>query len=52
MTIANKREDCYATVGVHPTRCNEFEENEAEKYFEELSVEAQNPKVLAIGECG
>ena len=33
-------------------RCNEFEETEAEKYFEELSVEAQNPKVVAIGECG
>lgn len=42
----------YATVGCHPTRCNEFVESEI-GYLESLQklVRAEN-KVVAIGECG
>ena len=45
----------YSTVGVHPTRCNEFEAD-AEKHFAALLEVAQQGikvgKVIAIGECG
>ena len=43
----------FATVGCHPTMCNEFED-EATKYLEgllELALENKD-KVKAIGECG
>ena len=52
LQIAHKREDCYSTVGVHPTRCNEFVENDPEKYLNDLAKLAQDENVLAIGECG
>ncbi|KAJ1567848.1 TatD DNase, partial [Nowakowskiella sp. JEL0078] len=54
--------DClYSTVGCHPTRSNEFEEN-PEFYFNELlrlasgeygkSAAPEKRKIVAIGECG
>ncbi|XP_021892423.1 putative deoxyribonuclease TATDN1 isoform X2 [Carica papaya] len=47
----------FCTVGVHPTRCKEFEENgDPEKHFQALLSLAkegiQKGKVVAIGECG
>lgn len=44
----------YLTVGIHPTRCNEFKEENYEEYFSNLSkiIEEGKDKVVAIGECG
>ncbi|KAG8483794.1 hypothetical protein CXB51_023477 [Gossypium anomalum] len=47
----------FCTVGVHPTRCKEFEESgDPEKHFQALLALAkegiQKGKVVAIGECG
>ncbi|GLD96333.1 hypothetical protein PINS_up005016 [Pythium insidiosum] len=50
----------FSTVGVHPTRCREFEENEngldADAYFSALEAACkegmQDGTVVAIGECG
>lgn len=47
----------FCTVGVHPTRCKEFEESgDPEKHFQALLSLAkegiQKGKVVAIGECG
>lgn len=51
-------ERLFCTVGVHPTRCREFEEHKggAEAYLSELSAVVEDGlldrKVVAIGECG
>lgn len=47
----------FCTVGVHPTRCSEFEDSgNPQKHFEELLALARDGhakgKVVAIGECG
>lgn len=48
----------FATVGVHPTRCNEFEAEgrTPDSYFEELLALCERGSkegiVVAIGECG
>ena len=51
-----KRSDrLYHTVGVHPTRCSEFESNPTE-YLEKLIAvtqdESKRDKIVAIGEFG
>jgi TatD DNase family protein len=46
----------FATVGCHPTRCNEFEESASgpEGYLQDLLslIKSNKSKVVAIGECG
>ncbi len=46
--LAEKYENLYATVGIHPHHADKLE-NDWEKHFEKL---AKHPKVVAVGECG
>lgn len=56
LSIAQKHENLYSTVGCHPTRCNEFIKYEKGPgaYLEELREFAcqDKKKVVAIGEIG
>lgn len=57
LAIAETDARLFCTVGVHPTRCNEFEESgDPEKHFQALLSLAkegvERGKVVAIGECG
>ncbi|XP_063696946.1 deoxyribonuclease TATDN1 [Culicoides brevitarsis] len=42
------------TVGIHPTRCNEFIDNDPDKFYEFLchEIEESRDKVSAVGELG
>ena len=46
----------YSTVGIHPTRCSEFKEEEADSIIAELISLAKEgkemKKIVAIGEFG
>jgi TatD DNase family protein len=46
-------ERLFTTVGCHPTRCLEFDENPT-TYLTELkkTIESGSKKVVAVGECG
>ncbi|XP_017289346.1 putative deoxyribonuclease TATDN1 [Kryptolebias marmoratus] len=52
--LAEIRDEFYCTVGCHPTRCSEFEQNGESQYFSGLKelAAAHRGKVVAIGECG
>ncbi|KAK9153367.1 hypothetical protein Sjap_000847 [Stephania japonica] len=57
LAIAETDGRLFCTVGVHPTRCKEFEDSgDPEKYFQNLISLArkgvEKGKVVAIGECG
>lgn len=59
LELARSDPRLYSTVGVHPTRCNEFDEYEeggSEAYMDALEtvlIEGQKEgKVVAVGECG
>jgi TatD DNase family protein len=57
LAIAETDARLFCTVGVHPTRCNEFDDSgDPEKHFQELLALAkegvQKGKTVAIGECG
>lgn len=46
--IANKYEECYAAIGIHPTEIDHTTELD----YEETMRLSSNPKVVAIGEIG
>uniref|UniRef100_A0A5B7BI20 Putative deoxyribonuclease TATDN1 isoform X1 n=1 Tax=Davidia involucrata TaxID=16924 RepID=A0A5B7BI20_DAVIN len=57
LAIAETDARLFCTVGVHPTRCKEFDESgDPEKHFQALLSLAkegvEKGKVVAIGECG
>ncbi|XP_058105268.1 uncharacterized protein LOC131248813 isoform X2 [Magnolia sinica] len=57
LAIAETDGRLFCTVGVHPTRCKEFEESgDPERHFQALLSLAkegiEKGKVVAIGECG
>nr|CAB3266819.1 putative deoxyribonuclease TATDN1 [Phallusia mammillata] len=50
--LCSQYDQLYSTVGCHPTRCDEFSQNQT-KYFNDLQeLIATNKKVVAVGECG
>lgn len=46
--IAQKYKGCFAAVGVHPHHADKLEKG----WIENLTKLAQEPKVVAVGECG
>lgn len=46
--LAEKYDNLYAVVGIHPHHADKLEPN----WLSELETLAKHPKVLAIGECG
>lgn len=56
LELVAAHEGCYSTVGVHPTRCGEFEAHPegAEAYMGALAdlIRRGAGKVVAVGECG
>lgn len=52
LELSKTDERLYCTVGIHPTRCNEFKDSD--EYFNELNkvINEGKDKVVAIGECG
>ncbi|CAI2179500.1 12980_t:CDS:2 [Funneliformis geosporum] len=58
LELVKNYDDLYMTVGCHPTRCREFEQDPEgpDEYYQKLlnlatSRESQD-KIVAIGECG
>ncbi|XP_068896172.1 deoxyribonuclease TATDN1 isoform X2 [Tenebrio molitor] len=53
LSLATNDERLFTTVGCHPTRCLEFDENPT-TYLTELkkTIESGSKKVVAVGECG
>jgi TatD DNase family protein len=50
--IAQKYDNCYAAIGIHPHHANDYIRNGAEFIQKELNRISQNNKVVAIGEIG
>lgn len=46
--LANKIDNCYASVGYHPTEIKDYTEED----YQELELMAKNSRVIAIGEVG
>lgn len=51
--ITEKYDNLFMTMGCHPTRCNDFQQD-PDKYYSELcaAIERHRTKIIAIGECG
>ena len=56
MKLARADQRLYSTAGIHPTRCSEFKEEEADAVIAELIEVAkkgkEEKKIVAIGEFG
>ncbi|XP_033103014.1 putative deoxyribonuclease TATDN1 [Anneissia japonica] len=54
LDLAKTHDSLYSTVGCHPTRCSEFEQEGSDSYLDDLLglVKEGQDKVVAIGECG
>ncbi|XP_028138862.1 deoxyribonuclease TATDN1 [Diabrotica virgifera virgifera] len=56
LEVADNDERLFVTVGCHPTRCKEFEENggDGHSYLDKLKdiIVEGGDKVVAVGECG
>ncbi|VEL24127.1 unnamed protein product, partial [Protopolystoma xenopodis] len=53
LALAKDDERLFLSVGCHPTRCNEFKENQEEYYQSLKKLILNNPfKVVAVGEFG
>lgn len=54
VALAGQHDEIFASVGIHPNelRGNVKVKMQNEKWEEGLRILAQNPKVVAIGECG
>jgi TatD DNase family protein len=58
LSLVSKYDHLYCTVGVHPTRANEFgiNDGQANDYLQQLLTVAKDGqakgKIVAIGECG
>eukprot|EP00090_Calanus_glacialis_P011676 TRINITY_DN20048_c0_g1_i1.p1 TRINITY_DN20048_c0_g1~~TRINITY_DN20048_c0_g1_i1.p1 ORF type:complete len:319 (+),score=98.71 TRINITY_DN20048_c0_g1_i1:87-959(+) len=52
--LAKEHSDLFATVGCHPTRCNEFDEKGEEEYYNSLLklINDNREHVVAVGEFG
>jgi TatD DNase family protein len=48
LSLAEKHEFIYASIGLHPSCCEGLDEQE----IAEMSKQAENPKVVAVGEIG
>lgn len=55
LELAKTHDKLYCTIGVHPTRCNEFDESDdPERYLDDLLtlIKEGGDKVVAVGEIG
>ncbi|XP_059366142.1 deoxyribonuclease TATDN1 [Carassius carassius] len=54
LRLTQTREEFFSTVGCHPTRCAEFDQQDSDQYLSsllDLSL-SNRQKVIAVGECG
>ncbi|XP_073786551.1 deoxyribonuclease TATDN1 isoform X2 [Danio rerio] len=54
LTLTHTREQFFSTVGCHPTRCSEFDDQGSDQYLSSLLdlTVSNTQKVVAVGECG
>ena len=56
MELAHRDNRLYSTVGIHPTRCSEFPEEQADSIISELIAIGkkgkEEKKIVAVGEFG
>ncbi|CAF0936259.1 unnamed protein product, partial [Didymodactylos carnosus] len=52
LELCSKYDNLYTTCGYHPTRCQEFAQNDENVLIEKMVDLLKNDKVIAIGELG